>query len=183
MVLLAKREKMLIGTAIFAVVISCFYMFVYEPKEKEALRLQEEIRTAQLEIERIVRGIPGLRKLQEEVTREQKRISLAKRGASGLQQMQQLLRQLARDVYRLDVDVIFLELAEESESPHEKLLYEKLTMVMDIQCPYRHLGLYLGGLRDLPGLVSVDGFQIVRDKKTFPKLQVKLTLTAFGPRS
>ena len=180
---LTKRERILIGTAVCAVVFGCFYVFVYEPKVKESLRLQEEIRTVGLEIESIVKRIPDLRELEQEVSRAQKRISSAKRRAPGRQQVQQLLRQLARDASTSDMNVISLELTGESESSQDKSPYEKLTMVMEIQCPYRHLGLYLGELRDLPGLVRVDEFQIVRDEKIFPKLQVRLTLTTFAPRT
>ena len=176
---LTKREKIMLGTAVGAVVFICFYVLVYMPKNKESLRLQNEIRIASLEIERIARAIPELKKIEEEVGRELNKVSLDKKSPSCKQQMQQLLRQLARDAHQLDMDVISLKLKEESGAPQEKLPYGRLTMVMNIQCLYRHLGLYLGGLRDLPGLVSVDGFQAVRNNSSFPKLQVQLMLTAF----
>ena len=128
-------------------------------------------------------GYPGPKKLEQEVNQAQKRSSMAKKNAPGRQQVQQLLRQLARDASRSDMDVISLELAGGSESSHDKSPYEKLTMVMDIQCPYRYLGLYLGELRELPGLVRIDEFQIVRNEKIFPKLQVRLILTTFASTS
>lgn len=176
---MTKREKIMIGAAVSAVVFMCFYMFVYKPQKKEALRLQEKIKTVDIEIERIVRAAPGLRKLEEEVTREQKRVSLVKKAMSGEQQMLELLRQLARQAYRSDMDVISLGSAEESESSHEKSRYKRLTTVINIQCPYRQLGSYLKRLSDLPGWVTVDGLQIVRDNQIFPRVQVKLTLSTF----
>ena len=179
---LTKREKIMFGTAVGAVVFICFYVFVYLPKDKESLRLQNEIRIASLEIERIARAIPELKKIEEEVGRELNKFSLDKKSLSCKQQVQQLLRQLARDAHKLDMDVISLKLTEESGTPQKELPYGRLTMVMNIQCPYRYLGLYLGGLRDLTGLVSVDGFQAVRNNSSFPKLQVQLMLTAFYPK-
>lgn len=176
-----KREKIIIWAAVYAVVLVCFHEFVYQPKEKELLRLQEEIKTVDLEIERIVRAIPGLRKSEQELTREQRRLSLLEKSTSGRQQILELLRQLAREAYRLNMDVISLEPRE--EPPLENSPYKRLTIVMNIQCSYRHLGLYLKGLIDLPGLVTVDGVQIVRDNQIFPKLQVKLTLSTFVIRT
>jgi Tfp pilus assembly protein PilO len=176
-----KREKTIIWAAVYVVVFVCFHEFVYQPKEKELLRLKEEIKTVDLEIERIVRAIPGLRKSEEELTREQRRLSLLEKSTSGRQQILELLRQLAKEAYRLNMDVISLEPRE--EPPLENSPYKRLTIVMNLQCPYRHLGLYLKGLIDLPGLVTVDGVQIVRDNQIFPKLQVKLTLSTFVIRT
>lgn len=176
-----KREKIMIWAAISLVALVCFYGFFYEPKTKEVLRLQEEIKTVDLEIERIARAIPGLRKSEEELTREQRRLSLLEKSTSGRQQILELLRQLAREAYRLNMDVISLEPRE--EPPLENSPYKRLTIVMNLQCPYRHLGLYLKGLIDLAGLVTVDEVQIVRDNQIFPKLQVKLTLSTFVIRT
>ena len=183
MYVLTKREKMMIGSAVCAVVFGCFYMFVYEPKEKEASRLQEEIRTIANEIGMIAKEIPDLEKSEKEVSQAQKRLSMAKKNAPGKQQVQQVLQHLARDASKLDMDVISLEIAGESESSPEESSYEKLTMVMDIQCPYRNLGLYLGELSDVAGLVGVDELQIIRNEKIFPKLQVRLTLTTFATKT
>jgi Tfp pilus assembly protein PilO len=174
---MTKREKMMIGAAVATIVLMSFYMFVYEPKKKEMLRLKEEIKTADLQIEKIVTAIPGLKKSEEELAREQRRLSLVKKTISGGEQVLELLRQLAREAYRLNMDVISLEPRE--ELPPEKSPYQRLTIVMNIQCRYRHLGLYLRGLIDLPGLVTVDELQIVRDNQIFPKLQTKLTLSTF----
>ncbi len=176
---MTKKEKIMIGTAVSAVVFMSFYMFFYQPKKKELLRLQEEIKTVDLEIERIIRAIPGLRKLEKEVAREQKSISLVKKIQSGEKPVQKLLRQLAKEASRLDMDVISLGLGEELESPHEKSPYKRLTMVMNIQCPYRYLGSYLKRISDLPGLVTVDKLEIVRDNQIFPKVKVKLALSTF----
>jgi Tfp pilus assembly protein PilO len=172
---MTKREKIMIGAAVFAVVFGCFYVLVYQPKEKEVLRLQEEIRTVDLEIEEIVTAVPGLKKLEEDVAREQKRVSFARKMTSGTQAMQELLGQLSGAAHRLDMEVI--SLGEEWESRHENSHYSILTTVVEIQCAYRHLGSYLKGLSDLPGLVTVDGLEIVRDGQIFPKVQVKLTLS------
>ncbi|MBL7176172.1 MAG: type 4a pilus biogenesis protein PilO [Desulfobacteraceae bacterium] len=169
----------MIGAAVFAVVLVCFYVFVYEPKKKEGLRLQEQIKTVDLEIERIRRAIPGLEKLEEEVTREQKWVSLAKKTASDMQPMQQLLQHLARDARRLDIDVISMGLGKELEPSHEKSRYKRMTMVINIQCRYRHLGSYLKRLGDLPGLFILEGLEILRDGQIFPKLQAKLALYTF----
>ena len=167
----------MIGTALSVVVFVCFYGFVYQPKKKELLSSHEEIETVDREIERIVRAIPGLRRSEQELSREQRRLSLLEKSTSGRQQILELLRQLAKEAYRLNMDVISLEPME--ESPHEKSPYKRLSIVMNIQCPYRHLGLYLRGLIDLPGLVTIDEVQIVRNNQIFPKLQVKLTLSTF----
>jgi len=179
---MTKREKIMIGTAVSAVVFMSFYMLFYQPKKKELLRLQEEIKTVDLEIERIVRAIPRLRKLEEEVAREQKSISLFKRIQSGEKPVQKLLRQLAKEASGLDMDVISLEFRDGSESPHEESPYKRLTVVMNIQCPYRYLGSYLKGISDLPGLVTVDELEIVRDNQIFPRVKVKLTLSTFVSR-
>jgi Tfp pilus assembly protein PilO len=172
-----KREKTMIGVAVAAIVLMCLYIFIYQPKKKETLRLREEIKGVDLRIEKIVRGIPGLEESEEEVIRVQRRLSLVEKTISGGQQVLELLRQLAREAYRLNMDVISLEPKE--ELPPEKAGYKRLTVVMNIQCAYRHLGLYLRGLIDLPGLVTVDELQVVRNRETFPKLQVKLTLSTF----
>lgn len=174
---MTKREKIMVGTAVSAVVFMSFYMFFYQPKKKGVLRLQEEIKTVNLEIERIVRAIPGLRKLEEEVAREQKSASLVKRIPSNEKPVQELLRQLATEAFRLDMDVISLKSGEGSKSPHGESPYKRLAVVMNIQCPYRHLGSYLKRINDLPGLVTVNELEIVRDNLTFPKVKVKLTLS------
>lgn len=171
----------MIWAALSLVALVCFYGFFYEPKTKEVLRLQEEIKTVDLEIERIARAIPGLRKSEEGLAREQRRLSLIKKSTSGGQQILELLRQLAREAYRLNMDVISLEPRE--ESPNEESPYKRLTIVMNIQCPYRHLGLYLRGLIDLPGLVTIDELEVARNNQNFPKLQVKLTLSTFVIRT
>jgi hypothetical protein len=176
---LNKREKIVVGAGAFAVVFMCFYVFVYEPKNKEGLALQGQIKTIDLEIARILGAIPGLRELEEEVSREQKKVASAKKTISITEPVQQLLQQLAREAQRLDMEMISLQLGEGSGSPPEISNYKRITMVMNIQCAYRHLGSYLMGLSDLPGLFIVDGLEIVRDKQIFPKLQVKLTLSAF----
>jgi Tfp pilus assembly protein PilO len=173
---MTKREKIMIGAAVSAVMFVCFYMFFYQPEKKELLRLQEEIKTVALEIDRIVRAIPGLRNLEEEVAREQKSASLVKRIPSGEKPVQELLRQLAGEASRLDMDVISLKSGEGSESPHEESPYKRLTVVMNIQCTYRHLSSYLKGINELPGLVTVDELEIVRDNQIFPRVKVKLTL-------
>ena len=172
---MTKREKMMIGAAVFAVVFGCVYMFVYQPKEKEVLRLQEEIRTVDLEIEEIVTAGPGLKKLEEDVAREQKRVAFARKMTSGMQAMHELLGQLAGAAHRLDMEVISLE--EEWESRHENSHYSTLTTVVEIQCLYHHLGSYLKGLSDLSGLVTVDGLEIVRDRQILPNVHVELTLS------
>jgi Tfp pilus assembly protein PilO len=170
-----KREKIMIGAAVFAVIFGCFYVFVYQPKEKELLRLQEEIRTVDLGIEEIATAVPGLKKLEEDVAREQKRVSSARKMTSNTQAMEELLGQLAGAAHRLDMEVI--SLGEEWELQHKNSSYSILTTMMDIQCPYRHLGSYLQGLSDLPGLFTVDRLEILRDRQIFPKVQVKLTLS------
>jgi len=174
-----KRERVMIGAAVFTVVLVCFYVFVYQPKKKEAMTLQGRIRSVDFEIERIVRAIPDLKKLEEEVTREQKWVSLAKKTVSDMQPMGQLLQHLARDASRLDIDVISMELGEELEPSHEKSRYKRMSMVMNIQCRYRHLGSYLKGLGDLPGLFIFNELEIVRDNQIFPKLRINLALSAF----
>jgi hypothetical protein len=50
---MTTREKIIIGAGIFIVVSICFYVFVSEPRKKKALRLQEEIKTVDKEIDRI----------------------------------------------------------------------------------------------------------------------------------
>lgn len=174
-----KREKIMIGAAISVVGFIFFYMFVYQPKEKQVLGLQGEIKTVVLEIERIAGAIPGLRKLEEEVTREQKRVLGVRKTMSGKQQVKELLRQLAGEASRLDMDVISLRSREELELPHKKSRYEGLNIVMNIQCPYRHLCSYLKRLEELPGLITVDEIEIIRDNRIFPKVKAKLTLSAF----
>ena len=89
--------------------------------------------------------------------------------------MREFLEQLSGAAYRLDMDVISLE--EEWEPHHKNSRYSILTTVVEIQCPYRHLGSYLKGLSDLPGLFTVDRLEIFRDRQIFPKIQVKLTLS------
>jgi len=170
-----KREKIMIGAAVFAVIFGCFYVFVYQPKEKELLRLQEEIRTTDLEIEEIDTAIPGLKKLEEDIARDQKRVSSARKMTSNTQAMEELLGHLARAAYRLDIEVI--SLGEEWKLRHENSHYSVLTTMVDIQCPYRHLGSYLQGLSDLPGLFTVDRLEVFRDRQIFPKVQVELTLS------
>ena len=165
----------MIIAAIAAVIFGCFYVFVYQPKEKEALRLQEEIKTVDLEIEKIVTGISDLKKLEEDIALERKRVFAARKMTSGTQAMREFLEQLAGAAHRLDMEVISLE--EEWEPRHENLRYSTLTTVVEIQCPYRHLGSYLKGLSDLPGLVTVDGLEIVRDRQIFPNVHVELTLS------
>lgn len=177
---MTKRKKLMIEIAVFVAVLMGFYMLVYEPKQKEVLRLQQEIKTVDLQIERIVIAMPGLRQLEAEVAREQERISLFKK--TGEQPIQELLRQLGREAYRLDMDVISLRPQEASESLHEKSGYKRLTMVMNIQCPYRHLGSYLKELGNLRGLVIVDGLEIVKNDRIFPRIQAKLTLSTFVSR-
>jgi Tfp pilus assembly protein PilO len=87
---------------------------------------------------------------------------------------------LASDAHKLDIDVISLDFTEKTASLQEKNLpYEQLFIEMNIRCSYQDLGLYLEGLGGLPGLVNIDGFQAVRDHGNFPKLQVKLMLTAY----
>lgn len=166
----------MIGAAVSAVVFVCFHMFFYQPKKKELLRQQEEIKTVNLRIEKIARAIPGLGKLEEEVALAQKRASLVRKIPSGEKSVQELLRQLAAKAARLDLDVISLKSGKESESPNEKSPYKRRTVVMNIQCPYRHLGSYLKGINDLPGLVTVDELEIVRDKRICPRVKAKLTL-------
>ena len=173
---MSKREKIMVGTAVSAVVFMFFFLFFYQPKKKGVLRLQEEIKTVNLEIEKIARAIPGLRKLEEEVALEQKSASLVKRIPSGEKPVQELLRQLAAEASRLDMDVISVKSGEASESPHGESPYKRLAVVMNIQCPYRHLGSYLKRISDLPGLVTVDELEIVRDNRIFPKVKVKLAL-------
>jgi type IV pilus assembly protein PilO len=180
---LNKREKIIVGAGAFAVVLMCFYVFVYEPKNKEVLTLQEQIKTVDLEIERILGAIQGLGKLEEEVSREQRRVALAKKTTSIEQPVQQLLQQLAGEAERLHMDVISLQSGEGSGSPREISSYKRITMVMNIRCAYRDLGSYLMRLADLPGLFIVDGLEIVRDSQIFPKLQVKLTLSTFVSKS
>jgi|GEM_PF-2889455 len=179
---MTKREKIMIGTAVSAVIFMSFHMFFYQPKKKGVLRLQEEIKTVDLEIERIARAIPGLRKLGEEVARKQKSGALVKRIPSGEKPVQKLLWQLAGEASRLDMDVISLESGEGSESPHEESPYKRLAVVMNIQCPYLYLSSYLKRISDLPGLVTVDELEIVRDKQIFPRVKAKLTLSAFVRR-
>jgi Tfp pilus assembly protein PilO len=177
-----KRERIMIGAAVLAVVLMCFYVFVYQPKKIQCMTLQKRIKSTGLEIDRIVRAIPDLKKLEEEVGREQKWVSLAREAASDMQPMEQLLQQLARDTGSLDIDVISLELREELGPSHEKSSYKKTTIVINVQCPYRHLGSYLKGLDGLPGLFVLEGLEIVRDDQIFPKLQAQLTLSTFVPR-
>ena len=174
---MTKREKIMIGAAVSAVVFMSFYMLLYQPEKKELLRLQKEIKTVNLEIERIAIAVQGLRKLEEEVALAQKRASLVRRIPSGEKPVQELLRQLAAKASRLDMDVISLKSGEVSESPQEESPYKSLAVVMNIQCPYRHLGSYLNGINDLPGLITVNGLEIVRDNQIFPRVKVKLTLS------
>lgn len=176
---LTKREKIMIGVAVCALVFFSFYLVLYQPKKKDLLRLQKEINNVDLVIEEIVAAIPSLSKLEEEVARDQKGISLVRKMTSTKQPMQELLRQLAEKAYRLNMDVISLESGNESKSSHEKSPYKKMNIVMNIQCAYRHLGEYLRGLSDLSYLTALDELEIVRDQQTFPKLRVKLTLTTF----
>ena len=173
---MTKREKIMVGSAVFAVVFMSFYMFFYQPKKKELLRLEEEIKAVDLEIEKIARAISGLRRLEEEVAGEQKSVSLVKRIPCGEKPVQELLRQLSEQASRLDMDVISLKSGEGSESPHEESPYKSLTVVMNIQCSYRHLSSYLKRINDLPALVTVDELEIIRDNQIFPKVKAKLTL-------
>jgi hypothetical protein len=178
---MTTREKIIIGAGIFIVVSICFYVFVSEPRKKKALRLQEEIKTVDKEIDRIRSAIPGLAKLEEVISNEQKKVSLAKKTMSGGQQMQELLQQLERDASRLNMKVISLEFVKEKESKSTKIFsnYKKLTMVMNIQCPYHNLVSYLKELESLPGLPVVDRLEIVKDDQIFPQVQVKLILSTF----
>jgi Tfp pilus assembly protein PilO len=178
---MTKREKIMIVAAATTIVLMSFYVVVYEPKKKEIVRLQEKIKTVDLQIEKITKAIPGLKKSEEELTQEQRRLSLVRKTISGGEQVMELLRQLAREAYRLNMDVISLEPRE--ELPPEKSPYQRLTIVMNIQCQYRHLGLYLRGLIDLPGLVTVDELQVVTNNQILPKLQVRLTLSTFVLRT
>jgi hypothetical protein len=100
---------------------------------------------------------------------------------SGGQQMQELLQQLERDASRLNMKVISLEFVKEKESKSTKIFsnYKKLTMVMNIQCPYHNLVSYLKELESLPGLPVVDRLEIVKDDQIFPQVQVKLILSTF----
>ncbi len=179
---MTKREKIMIGTAVSVVVFLSFHMFFYQPEKKGVLRLQEEIKTVDLEIERIAGAIPGLKKMEEEVTREQKRVFWVMKTMSGKQQVKELLRQLAEEADRLDMAVISLGLGEELESPHKKSDYERLNIVMNIQCSYDHLSSYLKKLEELPGLVTVDEIEIVRDNRIFPRVKAKLALRTFVSR-
>jgi len=79
--------------------------------------------------------------------------------------------------------VISLKSVEGSKSPHEESPYKRLTVVMNIQCPYLYLGSYLKRISDLSGLVTVDELEITRDKQIFPRVKVKLTLSAFVHRT
>lgn len=178
---LTKKEKIMIGAAVSTVIFISLYVFVYQPKRKEALKLQEKIKTTGHEIESILKTIPRLRKLEEEVAREQQKVTLIKKTTFDEQPAQGLLQQLAREAHRLNMDVICLKLR--GEPPLEKSRYERLTMMMDIQCSYRHLGSYLKALSDLSGLTSLDEIEIVRDNRVFPKLRVKLTLSSFVSRT
>lgn len=172
---MTKREKIMIVAAVSAVLFGCFYVFVYQPKDKEVLRLQEKIRIVDLEIEEIVTAVPGLKKMEEDVAREQKKISFARKMTSGTQAMQELLGQLAGAAHRSDMAVISLK--EEWEPRHKNSRYSILTTVVEFQCPYRYLGSYLKGLSDLPGLVTVDGLEIVRNRHILPNVHVELTLS------
>ncbi|NQT55144.1 MAG: type 4a pilus biogenesis protein PilO [Desulfobacteraceae bacterium] len=176
----------MIGTVVSAVIFMSFHIFFYQPQKKEELRLQKEIKTIDLEIEKITGMIPGLRKLEKEVAREQKSASLLKRISSEEEPVQELLRLLASEAFRLDMDVISIKSKEGSKegskSPQEEPLYKKLTVVMNIQCPYGHLGSYLERVSDLPGLVTIDEIEIVRDKQIFPRIAAKLTLNTFASR-
>ena len=174
-----KREKIMVGAAVSAVVLMCFYVFVYQPKNKQCMALQERIKRADLEIERIVRAIPDLEKLEKEVARERKRVSLVKKTTSDMKPIEQILQQLARDTCNLGIDVISMQLVEESKPSLETSRYRKMNIVINIQCPYRCLGSYLKGLGDLPGLFIIDGLEIVRDNRIFPKLRAKLTLSTY----
>jgi type IV pilus assembly protein PilO len=176
---ITKRERIMVGAAVFAVVLMCFYVFVYQPTKKEALRLQEQIKTVDREIERIARAIPGLKKLEEEVALEQKWVSSVKKTTSDLQPMEQLLQHLARDTRRLDIDVISMELGEKSDPSHEKSRYKRMTMVINIRCPYRHLASYLKSLGELPGLFILEKLEVARDNQIFPKLRINLALSTF----
>jgi hypothetical protein len=175
----SKRKKISIGAGIFIVLFICFYVFVYEPQKKEALRLQEEIKTVDKEIDRILKAVPVLAKLEEEIRNEQKRVFLARKPMSGEQHMQELLQQLERDASRLNMKVVSLEFVKESESTKIFSNYKKLTMVINIQCPYPNLVSYLKELKNLPGLPVIDGLEIVKDDQIFPQVQVKLTLSTF----
>lgn len=171
----------MIGAAVSTVIFISLYVFVYQPKRKEALKLQEKIKTTGHEIESILKTIPRLRKLEEEVAREQQQVSLIKKTTFDEQPAQGLLQQLAREAHRLNMDVISLKSGEEP-SPG-KSPYKRLIIVMNIQCPYRHLGSYLKGLGELPGFVTVEELEIVIDNRVFPKLRVKLTLSSFVSRT
>jgi len=169
----------MVGAAVLAVLLMCFYVFVYQPKNKQCMVLQEQIKSADLEIERISRAIPDLKKLEKEVAREQERVSLFKKTTSDMKPMEQVLQQLSRNTCNLGIDVISMKLVEESEPSLETSRYRKMTIVINIQCSYRCLGSYLKGLGDLPGLFIFDGLEIVRDDRIFPKLRAKLTLTNY----
>ena len=176
---MTERERIMIGAAVLAVALMCFYVFVYQQKKEQCTTLQERIRSADLEAERILRAIPDLKKLEKEVARGRKWVSLAKKAASDMQPMQQVLQQLAGDARRLDIEVISMKLKEGPEQSYERPGYKKVTMVVNIQCSYRHLGSYLESLGDLPGLFILEGIEIARDSRIYPRLQAKLTLSAF----
>jgi len=178
-----KKKKIMIGTVVSAAIFLCFHIFFYQPEKKEVSRLQGEIKTVDLEIERIARAIPGLRKLEEEMAQEQKNASLVKRILSEEKPVQELLRHLASEAFTLDMDVISLKSGEGSKSFHKESSYKRVTMVMNIQCPYGHLGSYLERISHLPGLVTIDEIEIVRDKQIFPRVKAKLTLNTFVHRT
>jgi len=179
---MTKREKIMIGTGVSAVILMSFNMFFYQPERKRILRLQGEIKTAGLEVERITRAIPGLRKLEEAIATEQKSSALVRKIPSGEKSVPELLRQLAVEASSLDMDVISLGLKEDVESPQNKSRYKGVNIVIHIQCPYRHLSSYLKRLEELPGMVAIDEIDIVRDNLLFPKVKVKLTLKTFMAR-
>lgn len=176
---LSKREKVMVGAATAAVVIMCVYAFLYAPLQKHTLRLKAEIEAMDLDIDRIKKTTPNLKKLEEEVASEQKRMALIKMTISGEEQLIGLLRQLAGESHRLAMDVISLGPGKEWDSPRSDSYYRRLPVEINIQCRYEDLIFYLERLQELPGLVTIDEFHIGRDEEIFPKLQVELSLSTF----
>lgn len=182
---LKRREKILLFGVLIAVAIFLFDRFFDTPMNRKILRLKEEVRAAEFQLNEFALLAKGLETAEAEILRlEEERKGLSERTLRG-EEFRAFLRHLARESDPLQMKVVSITPSEEMISSSEEKKgtvspgARRVTVQLVLHSTLKKLEAYLKGIEESPFLVQVEGLQIERNEEIIPLLSVTLELKMY----
>lgn len=180
---LSTREIVIIVGTLFAAICYGFYMFEYSVQAKKMTRLDRQLQEKQASIEifqkalidssHIDKAKVEIDKIKGEIIVLQETLERGKSRLAG--QDMEILNEIQSEA---DFYGVFLKSMKTSERNIARvgLRLREVSLILEMECDYDALKNFVGSLKDLPAIITIQSLETTRVEKILPKIESRLHL-------